>query len=66
MHLDHDSGQMMKTSYMRTTSSVSILNMGLKLELKLLKRLVFILLFLFLICAENVFVTFGATNDEIR
>jgi len=35
-----------------TTFSVSILNMGLELELNLLKPLVFILLFLFLICAE--------------
>ena len=40
--------------------------MGLEVELNLLKRLVFILLFLFLICAEYVFVSFGATNDEIR
>ena len=40
--------------------------MGLDLELNLLKRLVFILLFLSLICAEYVFVSFGATNDEIR
>ena len=49
-----------------TTSSVSILNLGLELELNLLKRLVFILLFFFLICAEYVFVSFGATNDEMR
>ena len=66
MRLDHDSGQMLKTAYKRRTSSVSILNMGLKLELNLLKRLVFIILFLFLICAKYVFVSFGATNDEIR
>ena len=64
MRLDHDSAQVMKTACMRTTSSVSILNMGLKLELNLMKRLVFIRLFLFLICAEYVFVTFGATNDN--
>ena len=36
--------------------------MGLELELNLPKRLV---LFLFLIRAEYVFVSFGATNDEI-
>ena len=60
MRLDHEN------RLYATTSSVSILNMGLKLELNLLKRLVFILLFLFLICAEYVFVSFGATNDEIR
>jgi len=66
MRLDHDLGQVMKFVYMQTTCSVSILNMGLKLELNLLKRLVFILLCLFLICAEYEFVTFGATSDEIR
>ena len=66
MHLDHDSCQVMKIAYMRTLSIASILNMGLKLELKLLKRNVFFLLFLYLICAGYVFGTFGATNDEIR
>ena len=40
--------------------------MGLKLELKLLKHLVFILLYLFLICAEYEFENLGATSDEIR
>jgi len=40
--------------------------MGLKLEMNLLKRLVFILLCLYLICAEYEFETFGATRDEIR
>jgi len=40
--------------------------MGLKLELNLLKELVFILLCLFLIRAENELETFGATGDEIR
>jgi len=39
--------------------------MGLKLELNLLKQLVFILLFLFLICAEYELETFGATSAEI-
>jgi len=66
MRLDHDSGQVMKFVYMRTTCSVSILNMVLTLELNLLKQLVFILLCLFLICAEYELETFGATSDEIR
>jgi len=56
----------MKFVYMRTTCSVSILNMGQKLELNLLKQLVFILLCLFLIYAEYELETFGATSDEIR
>ena len=42
------------------------MNMGLKLQLNLLKQLVFILLCLYLICAEYEFETFGATSDEIR
>jgi len=42
------------------------MNMGLKLELHLLKQLVFILLCLFLIYAEYELETFGATSDEIR
>ena len=40
--------------------------MGLKLELNLLKKLVFILLCSFLACAEYELDTFGATSDEIR
>ena len=40
--------------------------MGLKLELNILKQLVFILLCLYLICAEYEFETFGATSDQIR
>jgi len=43
MRLDHDSCQVMKFVYMRTTCSLAIQNMGLKLELNLLKQLVFIL-----------------------
>jgi len=66
MRLDHDSGQVMKFLYMRKTCSVSILNMGLKLELNLLKQLVFIVLCIFLTCAEYELDTFGATSDEIR
>jgi len=54
----------MKFLYMRKTCSVSILNMGLKLELNLLKQLVFIVLGLFLTCAEYELDTFGATSDE--
>ena len=42
------------------------MNMGLKVELKLRKQLEFILLCLYLICAEYGFKTFGATSDEIR
>jgi len=66
MHLDYDLGQVMKFVYMRTTCSVSIVNMGQKLELNVLKELVFILLCLFLIYAEYELETFGATSDEIR
>ena len=66
MRLDHDLGQVLKFVYMRTTCSVSILNIGLKLELNLLKQLVFILLCLYLICAECDVERFGATSDEIR
>ena len=63
MRLDHDSGQVMKFVYMRTAH---IMNMALTLELNLLKQLVFILLCLFLKCAEFELETFGATSDEIR
>jgi len=66
MRLDHDSGQVMKFVYMRTTCSVSILNKWLKLELNLLKQQVFILLSLYIICVENEFEAFDATSDEIR
>ena len=66
MRLDHDSCQVMKFVYMRTTCSVAIQNKGLKLELDLLKQLVFILLCLYLICAEYEFETFGSTSDQIR
>jgi len=41
-------------------------NMGLNLELNLMKQLVFILLCLYLICAEYEFETFGSTSDQIR
>ena len=40
--------------------------MGVKVELSLVKELVFILLCLFLIRAEYELETFGATSDEIR
>jgi len=52
MRLDHDSCQVMKFVYMRRTCSVAIQNKGLKLELNLMKQLVFILLCLYLICAN--------------
>jgi len=38
---------------------------GTKLELNLLNQLVSLLLFLYLICAEYEFETFGATRDQI-
>jgi len=41
-------------------------NMGLKLELNLLKQLVFILLCLYIICAEYELETFGFTSEQIR
>ena len=66
MRLIHDSCQVMKFVYMRTTCSVAIQNMGLKLELNLMKHLVFILLCLYVICAEYEFETFGSTSDQIR
>ena len=40
--------------------------MGLNLELNLMKQLVFILVCLYLICAEYEFETFGSTSDQIR
>jgi len=66
MRVDHDSCQVMKFVYMRTTCFVAIQNMGLNLELNLLKQLVFILQCLYLICAEYEFETFGSTSDQIR
>ena len=66
MRLDHDSCQVMKFVYMRPTCSVGIQNMRLKLELNLLKQLVFILLCLYLICAQYVFEIFGSTRDQTR
>jgi len=66
MPLDNVSRQVMKLVYMRTTCSVAVLNMGLELELKLLKQPVFILLCLYFICDEFEFKIFEATKDEIR
>ena len=40
--------------------------MGLKLELNVIKQLVFILLCLYLICAEYGFETLGSTSEQIR
>ena len=56
----------MKFVYMLKTCRVAIQNMGQKLELNLLKQLVFIPLCLYLICAQYVFETFGSTSDQIR
>ena len=66
MRLDHDLGQVMKFVYMRTTCSVTLLNMRLKLELKLLKQKVFIVLSLYLICVEYEYEAFDVASDEIR
>ena len=66
MRFDHDSCQVMKFVYMRTTCNVAILNMGLNLELNLMKQLVFILLCLYRIFAEYELETFGSTSDLIR
>jgi len=66
MRLDHELCQGMKFVYMRTTCSVALRNMGLKQELNLLKQMVFIILFLYLICSEYEFETFGSTSDQIR
>jgi len=66
MRLDHDSCHVMKFVYMQTTCSVAIQNMGLNLEMNLMKQLVFILLCGYLICAEYEFETFGSTSDQIR
>jgi len=65
MRFDHDSCQVMKFIYMRTTCSVAIQNMGLKLQFNRLKQRVFILLFLYLIYAANEFETFGPRSDQI-
>ena len=66
MRFEHDSCQVMKFVYMGTTCSVAIQNMGLKLEMILMKQLVLILLCLYLICAEYEFETFGSSSDQIR
>jgi len=65
MRLDHDLGQVMIFVYMRTTCSVTLLNMRLKVELNLLKQQVFIVLSFYLICAEYEFEAFDAASDEI-
>jgi len=66
MRLDHDSYQVMKFVYMRPICSVAIQNMELKVELNLRKQLLFILLCIYLICAEYEFETFGSTSNQIR
>ena len=66
MRLDNDSCQMMKFVYMRTTCSVAIQNMGLKVGMNLMKQLVIIFFCLYLTCAEYEFETFCSTSDQIR
>jgi hypothetical protein len=66
MDFFHDSSQVMKFVYMPSHCSVAQLNKTLKLEMHLLKELVFILLTHILVCAEYAFETFGVTNDKIR
>jgi len=66
MRLDHDSGEVIKFVYMRTTCSVSKLNKGPKQDLNLLEKQVFIILSLYLIGVEYEFEAFEATSDEIR
>ena len=39
---------------------------GIKVELNIRKKLVFILLCLYLTCEEYEFETFGSTSDQIR
>jgi len=64
MGLDHDSCHVMEFVYVTKTCSAATLNMGLKLELRLLKQMVYIFN-LHLLCAEYELVTFCATFDEI-
>jgi len=66
MCLNHDSGEVIKFVSMRTIFSVSKLNKGTKLDLKLLEQHVFILLWLYLIGVEYEFEAFDATSEEIR
>jgi len=56
----------MKFIYMRSTCCVAVLNKGLKVELHLLKQLVFNLLTYIFYVINTGFKTFGATSDEIR
>jgi len=55
----------MKLLYMRSTCCVTVLNKGLKLELQLLKLLVFILLSYILYVLNMGSKTFTATSDGI-
>ena len=66
IRFDRDSCRVMKFISLRTTCSVAIQNKGLKLEFNLLKQLLFILLCLYLICAEYISKTFGSTSDQTR
>jgi len=63
MRLDHHWCEVMKFVYMRTTCSVATQNMRLKVELNLLKQLVFILFRFYIICSKYKFETFGDVKD---
>jgi hypothetical protein len=56
----------MKLLYMRSKCCVAVLNKELKLELQLLKQLVFILLTYILYVLNMGSKTFGVTSDEIH
>ena len=64
MYASGYSGQVMKLVYMRTTCSVSILNMRLNLELNTTEP-TGVYSFV-LICAEYDIKAFDSTSDEIR
>ena len=65
MRLDHDSGQVMKFVYMRTTCSVTILNMRLKQNWTYWSNK-YLFFCLYIICVEYEYEAFNASSDEIR
>jgi len=73
IRLDHDSCKVMKFVYMRKTCSVAMQNMWLKLELNLVKQLVFIIFSLYLLCwiwVRNIWLykwsnTFNGVNTDV-
>ena len=62
--LDHDSNQVMKFVYIRSTCNAAVLNKGLQFELHLLKQLCVYSFELYFTCAEYVVETFGVRKDE--